>query len=75
MRAQSLAFRPDQSSDGLPIRPCYRHAANRWVASCPDCTAWHLTIQISRRDASAEPRAPHRLSPTSRQYDNSLECV
>ena len=32
----------------IPI-PCYRHGVNVWIAYCPDCTAWHLPIQIGRR--------------------------
>ena len=30
-------------------RPCYKHT--RWMASCDDCTTWHLGRQIAARDA------------------------
>ena len=39
-------------------RRCHRHAANVWVAHCPDCTAWHLTAQIARRNGGPLPRTP-----------------
>jgi hypothetical protein len=34
-------------------RPCYKHTAHRWMASCDDCTAWHLGRQIAARTATA----------------------
>lgn len=33
-----------------PTRPCTRHRATVWLASCPDCTTWHLAAQIARRN-------------------------
>jgi hypothetical protein len=30
--------------------PCPRHAQTVWMAYCSACTAWHLTMQIARRD-------------------------
>jgi hypothetical protein len=46
--------------------PCSRHSRSVWIASCDDCTAWHLADLRSRRDSrapadtddSAEPRVP-----------------
>ena len=35
---------------------CYRHSRHVWVASCPDCTDWHLAqLAASRKDRSDEP--------------------
>jgi hypothetical protein len=34
-------------------RPCYTHTAHRWIASCDDCTAWHLGRQIAARTRTA----------------------
>jgi hypothetical protein len=39
-------------------RPCYAHTAHRWIASCDDCTAWHLGRQIAARDAARTRTAP-----------------
>ena len=39
-------------------RPCYTHTAHRWIASCDDCTAWHLGRQIAARDAARTRTAP-----------------
>ncbi|HEX2075298.1 MAG TPA: hypothetical protein VHF92_16055 [Geodermatophilus sp.] len=33
---------------------CLRHAS-RWLASCADCTAWHLSRQLAARDAAPAP--------------------
>ena len=30
--------------------PCYRHARKVWIASCDDCTAWHMALVSSPRD-------------------------
>jgi hypothetical protein len=30
--------------------PCYRHARTAWMAYCPDCTTWHLAVEVARRD-------------------------
>jgi hypothetical protein len=32
--------------------PCSRHSRSAWIASCDDCTAWHLAALRSRRDAA-----------------------
>jgi hypothetical protein len=37
---------------------CFRHPRHVWIASCPDCTAWHLagvraTPRTGDRAASA----------------------
>ncbi|MGY1623846.1 hypothetical protein ACI789_16740 [Geodermatophilus sp. SYSU D00965] len=29
--------------------PCWRHT-HVWLASCPDCTHWHLRTQLALRD-------------------------
>ena len=29
--------------------PCYRHPRGVWIASCHDCTAWHLVVAVGRR--------------------------
>jgi len=34
---------------------CYRHSRHGWVASCPDCTDWHLAKLAASRDRSDEP--------------------
>ncbi|MGY1679176.1 hypothetical protein [Geodermatophilus sp. SYSU D01176] len=39
-------------------RPCYKHTAHRWMASCADCTAWHLGHQIAAREAARTRTAP-----------------
>jgi hypothetical protein len=33
---------------------CYRHT--RWIAACPDCTAWHLA------------HLPHRATTAAAQH-------
>jgi hypothetical protein len=30
--------------------PCYRHARKVWIASCDDCTAWHMALVSSPHD-------------------------
>ena len=30
--------------------PCTRHARTVWMAYCPTCTAWHLAVEIARRN-------------------------
>ncbi|MGY1690777.1 hypothetical protein [Geodermatophilus sp. SYSU D01105] len=50
--------------------PCSRHARSVWIASCADCTAWHLAGALADRDNPApgaagsppEPRDPARGS-------------
>jgi hypothetical protein len=39
--------------------PCTRHARTVWMARCPACTAWHLAVELARRDglgAGPDPR-------------------
>jgi len=31
-------------------RPCYRHRRTVWIVSCADCTEYHLTAALARRD-------------------------
>jgi hypothetical protein len=47
------------------ITPCYRHARKGWIASCDDCTAWHMASVNSlrgndRRKQPSFPAAPSR---------------
>ena len=35
--------------------PCTRHPRHVWIASCAECTAWHLAALAARRPAA------HRL--------------
>jgi hypothetical protein len=35
--------------------PCTRHAQTVWMAYCPACTAWHLAVEIARRDGARAP--------------------
>ncbi|MGY1706209.1 hypothetical protein ACI79C_16715 [Geodermatophilus sp. SYSU D00697] len=52
--------------------PCSRHARSVWIASCADCTAWHLAGALADRDrdhpapgaagSPPEPRDPARGS-------------
>ena len=30
--------------------PCYRHPRGVWMVACPDCTAWHMEVELARRD-------------------------
>jgi hypothetical protein len=30
--------------------PCTRHPLTVWMAYCSACTAWHLAVEIARRD-------------------------
>jgi hypothetical protein len=36
------------------LAPCYRHPRHVRIASCVDCTAWHLAVLAARRGARAE---------------------
>ena len=38
--------------------PCTRHARTVWLAYCPACTAWHLAVEIARRDGSGSSSDP-----------------
>ena len=36
---------------------CHRHPRHVWIASCPDCTSWHLAgLRAGREDRPAVPR-------------------
>ncbi|MGY1590825.1 hypothetical protein ACI789_23615 [Geodermatophilus sp. SYSU D00965] len=35
---------------------CFRHS--RWIASCADCTAWHLTRLHHHRTGATAPQHP-----------------
>ncbi len=41
-----------------PTRPCTRHRASVWLASCADCTSWHLAAQIARRNGGSPVGGP-----------------
>jgi hypothetical protein len=64
MSGQSFRSRLRQSIDMSSKRPCYRHAAGKWMAYCPDCTAWYLAAQITHRNAPAGPCAATGYRPT-----------
>jgi hypothetical protein len=35
---------------------CHRHPRHVWIASCPDCTSWHLAgLRAGRDERSAAP--------------------
>ena len=36
---------------------CTRHGPSTWMAYCPACTAWHLALEIARRNAPVATRA------------------
>jgi hypothetical protein len=43
----------------MPLpRPCLRHARNVWLVRCPDCTAWHLAVELARRTGPGAAAAP-----------------
>jgi hypothetical protein len=58
MSGQAIRSRLEQSTNMSSTRPCYRHAAGKWLAYCPDCTAWHLAAQSIRCNAPTGPRVP-----------------
>ena len=36
---------------------CHRHPRHVWIASCPDCTSWHLAgLRAGRQAGPAVPR-------------------
>ena len=51
MSGQHPGFRVGQGVGAPALRPCYRHASEVWIAYCPDCTVWHLAVQMTRRNA------------------------
>jgi alpha-D-ribose 1-methylphosphonate 5-triphosphate diphosphatase PhnM len=43
---------------------CYRHRRGIWLASCDDCTAWHLADAVARRgEMAGAPVAPVLAAP------------
>ena len=32
---------------------CHRHPRHVWIASCPECTTWHLAGQRAQRPGPA----------------------
>jgi hypothetical protein len=37
---------------------CHRHPRHVWIASCPDCTSWHLAgLRAGRDERSPVPGA------------------
>src|SRR4051812_9526063 len=63
MSRESFRSRPRQLSNMSFNRPCYRHAPGVWMAYCPDCTAWYLAVQITRRNVPAGPCVTDGRSP------------
>jgi hypothetical protein len=48
----------------MPVLPaCTRHDRHVWMACCPDCTAWHLAVEIARRDGAAP--SPETAAPAT----------
>jgi hypothetical protein len=39
----------------IATTPCYRHPRGTWIASCQDCTAWHLDAAVGRRALAVAP--------------------
>jgi hypothetical protein len=46
--------------------PCNRHARTVWMAYCPACTAWHLAVEIARRNGSGSSLDPQSAPSASR---------
>jgi hypothetical protein len=40
--------------------PCYRHPRDIWMVACPDCTAWHMAVELAHRDEVGPVRATAR---------------
>ncbi|MGY1694265.1 hypothetical protein [Geodermatophilus saharensis] len=41
---------------------CHRHPRHVWIASCPDCTSWHLAGLRARRGEDAAAGSPVRAA-------------
>ena len=54
--------------------PCTRHARTVWMAYCPACTAWHLAVQVARRDGLGSDPAP-RPDPAAHIRDTARALV
>src|SRR3954464_12653126 len=51
---------PEETGLDMPApQPCTRHAQHTWMARCPACTAWHLAVEMARRDATAPATSGH----------------
>ncbi|SDD50318.1 hypothetical protein SAMN05660690_4413 [Geodermatophilus telluris] len=45
---------------------CHRHPRHVWIASCPDCTSWHLAVLRAGRQARpavSRPRTDDDVAP------------
>jgi hypothetical protein len=51
---------------------CHCHAANVWMAYCPDCTAWHLAAQIARRKGVTTAPDPVRVTSAHGDFQAPL---
>jgi hypothetical protein len=53
--------------------PCYRHSRGIWLASCQDCTAWHLAVALGRRALVVPP--PTTAAPDATTAPGDLRLV
>jgi hypothetical protein len=53
--------------------PCYRHPRRVWIASCQDCTAWHLAVAVGVRDLAVPP--PTTTAPAATTAPVHLRLV
>ena len=53
--------------------PCYRHPRGIWIASCQDCTTWHLAVAVGRRALAALP--PTAAVPAALTAPRDLRLV
>ena len=53
--------------------PCYRQPRGIWIASCRDCTAWHLAAAVGRRTLAAPP--PTTAAPAASTARGHLRLV
>ena len=54
--------------------PCTRHARTVWMAHCPTCTAWHLAVELARRDGLGSGPKP-RSAPNARICETTRAVV
>jgi hypothetical protein len=54
----------------IATTPCYRHSRTTWIASCSDCTAWHLAAALAGRGAPARGAADFAALTPSRPLTN-----
>lgn len=57
------------------ISPCYRHARTGWIASCEDCTAWHLATVSSRHGNDRREQHSSAVPPRHGDATPSLLCT